>query len=664
MSAGADRAGALARHLARDCLAVVRFHRSGLYSLAVLVGLLAGAGAIAFRLGIDAWSALLAGGAGERLQDEPVTGILAGTGHWYLLAAPVLSGAVIGPLMYWLGRSPQGHGVAGVIRAARRSDGAMPARPAAASVASAALTIGGGGSVGPEGPIAELGAATASVLGHGLRLPARSVRMLAAAGTAAGIASAFNAPLAGAFFAMEVVLLDFTVDAFTFVVLSCVSATVLTHAVLGEAVTMSLPHLDLATEADLGWVAVLGVAGGVVGVAFSRLKYLLGDAAAWVLGRARVPAWARPAVGGVLVGAGLLVLPQSYGESHLVLSQVLEGSYGVGGALGLAALKTVATALTLAVGFTGGVFAPSLFIGGALGAAFGAALLPDHPATTAVFGVLGMCAVFTGSGRAPITAVILIIEMTGQYSLLLPLMLVSVLATFISRFLTRTTIYTEELRRRGEDVEDPLASTLIGRTSAGALMSAPPALLRDTDSLRRAADVLRASGSTVLPVVRVVAGPDSATGVAAPGRSAAAAAAPTREVFLGCVSAVQVAAAVVDAGRGGDAGDEGRGGSETVSSRPRRVGDLPLTVERVSVSDGATHVLAVLSRTRADGVPVVRTAPDGTTELAGWVAQQDMVRRLYRHQRAAYDAARQRTSLGARVQAYLRSRAGSRSGRG
>lgn len=638
-----------------DCLAVLRFHRSGLYSLAVLVGVLSGAGAIAFRLGIDAWSDLLAGGAGERLQIEPVTGVLAGAGHGYLLAAPIVSGAVIGPLMYWLGRSPQGHGVAGVIWSARRSDGTMPGRPALASVVSAALTIGGGGSVGPEGPIAELGASTASVLGHRLHLPRRSVRMLAAAGTAAGIASAFNAPLAGAFFAMEVILLDFTVDAFTFVVLSCVSATVLTHAVLGEAVTMSLPHLDLATEADLGWVAVLGVAGGVVGVGFSRAKYLLSDVATWAFERTHVPAWARPAAGGVLVGALLLIFPQSFGESSLVLDLVLSGGYGVWGALGLALLKVVATALTLGVGFAGGVFAPSLFIGGALGAAFGAVVLPDHPATTAVFGVLGMCAVFTGSGRAPITAVILIIEMTGQYSLLLPLMLVSVLATFISRFLTRTTIYTEELRRRGDDVEDPLASTLIGRTTAGALMSAPPALVRDTDTLARAADVLRASGSTILPVVRVLpqdgAGQAPAPDAGSPARTAQggmstpAGRGPAHEVFLGCVSAMQIAAAAVEAGQG---------------QRPGVVAELPLTAERVAVTDSATHVLAVLSRTRADGVPVVRAGGDGSTELAGWIAQQDMVRRLYRHQRAADDAARERTSLGARVQAYLRTRTASR----
>lgn len=671
------RLGTRAGH---DALALLRYHRSGLYSLAVLVGLLAGAGAIAFRLGIDAWSQVLAGGAGEELQPDPSSGLLAWGGRWYLLAAPVVSGALIGPIMTRLGRTSTGHGVAGVIWSARRSDGAMAPRPAAASVVSAALTIGGGGSVGPEGPIAELGASAASSVGHRLGLPARSVRMLAAAGTAAGIASAFNAPLAGAFFAMEVVLLDFTVDAFAFMVLACVSSTVLTHLVLGQAVTMSLPDLGLAPaaiDASLGWAALLGVLGGMVGVLFSRTRYLAGDAVAWLRAHTRLPLWATPAVGGLAVGAVLMIFPQAYGESSLVLDRLLAGDYGAGVGLGLAGLKIVATALTLAVGFAGGVFAPSLFIGGALGAAFGAFVSPGLDVAPALFGVLGMCAVFTGAGRAPITAVILIIEMTGQYALLLPLMLVSVLATFISRLLTRTSIYTEELRRRGDDVEDPRDQTLVGRACARDLMTSPPAMLRAGDSLARAAAVLHASGSAVLPVIADDAEDDrepSSTGcepdpVASHGPAGVPASPVPRggtPVLLGCVSAVQVAeaslaGAALPAPKEAEVPGPGTASAHTApSARSLRVGDLPLTSERVEASADGTSVLALLTSTGADGLPVVREGLDGSVRLVGWIAQQDMVRRLYRHQRAASDAARQRTSLGARVQAYLRARCGRR----
>ncbi|WP_328705150.1 chloride channel protein [Actinomyces faecalis] len=615
----------LRQRAAGDVLAVLRYHRSGLYTLALLVGLAAGAGAICFRLGIDAWAHLLAGGAGDSTAPGQVgQGLLSGAGRWFLLLAPVVSGLVVGPVMTWLGATTTGHGVAGAIWSARRGDGAMAPLPATASVVAAALTIGGGGSVGPEGPIAELGASTASLADRRLGLPTRSVRMLAAAGTAAGIAAAFNAPLAGAFFAMEVILLDFTVDAFTFVVLACVSATVLSHQVLGEAVTMSLPELDLAGDARLGWVALLGLTGGVVGVAFSRCRYLMADAAAWLWRRTHLPSWARPAAGGLAVGALLMAWPQSYGESSAVLGTVLDGEHGVWALTGLMALKIVATSLTLAVGFAGGVFAPSLFIGACLGAAFGLALVPDHPSAAAVFGVIGMGAVFTGAARAPITAVVLIIEMTSQYSLLTPLMLASVLATFASRFLTRTTIYTEELRRRGEDVEDPLAATLVGRATARRLMSAPPAVLLASDRLGHAARVLHASGSSVLPVV------DDAV---APGAGSLGS-------LLGCVSAVQIAEAL----------------AEPDHSRARTLGELRLTHEQVEEHEEATAVLALLSRSHADGVPVARrphAAGAPAWELVGWIAQQDMVRRLYRHQHAAQEAAASRTSLGARVQHWL-----------
>ena len=450
------------REHCRDVLlGLLRYHRSGLFVLAIGVGLASGAGAVLFRAGIDAWTRLLTGAQDYTASLGPSVGALSALGRWFLVAAPVASGLMIGPLMSWLGSTPTGHGVAGVLWSSRRSDGAMAPGPAAATVVSAALAIGGGGSVGPEGPIAELGASTASLFGRRLGLPRRAMRLLAAAGTAAGIAAAFNAPLAGAFFAMEVVLVDFTVDAFTFVVLACVSSTVLSHHLLGTSLSLSLPTLNLTGDAQLGWVAVLGVLGGLVGVGFSRARYLSADAATAGADLLRLPRWSRPAVGGLLVGGILLAVPEMYGESSAVLGRALDGRYTALALGGLVLAKIVATSVTLASGMPGGVFAPSLF-GGVLGASFGTLVAPDRPQAAAVFGVLGMGAVFSGAARAPITSVVLIIEMTGQYSLLTPLMLAVALSTVTGRFLTRSTIYTEELRRRGMIIKDPQAPTSVG----------------------------------------------------------------------------------------------------------------------------------------------------------------------------------------------------------
>ena len=602
--------------LRQDLLGILRYHRSGLFVLAVLVGLTAGGGAVLFRLGIDAWTSLLTGAQDYTRSLGPSVGLLSPAGTWFVLLAPLVSGLLVGPVMALAGRTPTGHGVGGVIWSARRGDGTMAPLPALASTVSATLTIGGGGSVGPEGPIAELGASAAALFGRRLGLPVRWLRLLAASGTAAGIAAAFNAPLAGAFFALEVVLADFTVDAFAFVVLSCVSATVLSHHLLGTTLSLSLPVLNLGGDTELGWVGLLGVAGGVVGVLFSRCRFLLADAAARLL--ARVPVWLRPGVGGLGVGLFLLLVPEVYGESSAVLDRALDNRYTVLMLVGLTAAKVLATSLTLGVGFVGGVFAPSLFVGGTLGAAFGTAVMPGLPAAPTVFGVIGMGAVFAGAARAPITGVILIIEMTSQYRLLLPLMLAVVLATTTSRFLTRTTIYTEELRRRGEDVDDPVRGTVVGRRTAGDLMQDPPALLTPAMSLRQAANVLRSSGSSVLPLVD----PDEG----GHGR------------LRGCVSAVAVAEAVLS------------------RSPEEPVGDLEVVTDHLDVHDGATAVLGALVRTRADGLPVTRRRDDGSSELVGWVDQEEMVRRLYRHQHAALEAAQTRTSLGARTQTWWRAR--------
>ena len=663
---------AAARRRRGRILGLFRHHRSGLFALAVLVGAGSGGAAVLFRLGIERWTLLLTGAGDYTLSLGPSFGLLSFAGRRFVLIAPVLSGLLIGPLMARLGRTRTGHGVSGVMSSAQHGDGSMAPLPALASTAAATLTIGGGGSVGPEGPIAELGAAVSTLVSRRLGLPVHFLRLLAGAGTAAGIASAFNAPLAGAFFAMEVVLLDFTLDAFAFVVLACVSSTVLSHHLLGTTLSLSLPRLDLAGDAQLGWVALLGVIGGVAGVAFSRCVSVTADLTARAAGRARLPAWLRPALGGALVGLMLLAVPETYGESSAVLNRALDGRYTAAALLGLAAAKAVATSVTLGTGFAGGVFAPSLCIGGMLGAAMGMLAAPDSPTAAAVFGVIGMGAVFSGAARAPITGVVLIIEMTGQYDLLVPLMLAVVLATVTGRFLTRTTIYTETLRRRGQDPEDPMRTTLMGRAVARSLMREPPAVLDEDDPPARAAAEMARTGSTVLPVTRRPDAPHGGaddgprpgaaeTGAAQPAETgdpdgpragnparagdSGGSARPDRDpsdvgdrVLLGCLDAVTLARVVLT-GRAVD-----------------RVGELPLSEHHVLASDGATGVLGALVRDGFSALPVVEARPRGGFALVGWVTREQMVERVYRQQRRAFEEAQVRTSLGARVQQRWRGR--------
>ena len=534
------------RHRGRGrVLGLFRHHRSGLFALAVLVGAGSGGTAVLFRLGIERWTLLLTGAGDYTLSLGPSFGLLSFAGRRFVLIAPVLSGLLIGPLMARLGRTRTGHGVSGVMSSAQHGDGSMAPLPALASTAAATLTIGGGGSVGPEGPIAELGAAVSTLVSRRLGLPVHFLRLLAGAGTAAGIASAFNAPLAGAFFAMEVVLLDFTLDAFAFVVLACVSSTVLSHHLLGTTLSLSLPRLDLAGDAQLGWVALLGVIGGVAGVAFSRCVSVTADLTARAAGWARLPAWLRPALGGALVGLMLLVVPETYGESSAVLNRALDGRYTAAALLGLAAAKAVATSVTLGTGFSGGVFAPSLCIGGMLGAAMGMLAAPDSPTAAAVFGVIGMGAVFSGAAQPAETG----------------------------------------------DPDGPRAGN--------------PA---------RAGD----SGGSARPD-----GAPSDVG---------------DRVLLGCLDAVTLARISL------------------TGRAVERVGELPLSEHHILASDGATGVLGALVRDGFSALPVVEARPHGGFALVGWVTREQMVERVYRQQRRAFEEAQVRTSLGARVQQRWRGR--------
>ncbi|WP_075725394.1 chloride channel protein [Corynebacterium aquilae] len=439
---------------------IVRFRRGGLYLMAVIIGILAGLGAVAFRYGIHSWEYLLTGQQDATLPiaDDPkeafeLTGILAPLGRWGLIIAPVISAVIYAPLMYFFGASECGRGVAGVMYSVRKNYGRVKFTPAATTTAASALTIGGGGNVGPEGPISELGGAIGHAVSTWFHAPRTTARLLTATGVAAGVSAAFNAPLAGAFFAMEVILLDFTSETFVCVVIACVAATMTNKQFVGDSLSFTLHQdLTLARDTDLGWVIVLAVIGGIVGVAFSKIRYLAEDAVDHIW---RGPVWLRPILGSIILGAVLFAVPAAYGEGDAVLNGALRGELALQLVLILFAVKFIATALTVAIGGVGGTFAPSLFIGGMLGAIFGAIVEPSNAYAMAIFGMIGMGAVFTGAARAPMTGVLLIMELTGQFRLLLPLMLAVVIATGIARLLSETTIYTEALARRGVDPVPP-----------------------------------------------------------------------------------------------------------------------------------------------------------------------------------------------------------------
>ena len=422
----------------------------GLVVLALVVGAGAGVGAIAFRYLILGFTRLFTGyadysGQGGRV---PYGGHLS-LGPWFVIVVPVVGGLLYGPLIYRFAREARGHGVPEVMYAVARGGGRIRPQVAIVKSLASALCIGSGGSVGREGPIVQIGSALGSTLGQVIRLPESRLRILVACGAAGGISATFNAPIAGTFFGLEMILRDFEAESFGVVVLSSLVADIIGRAAFGSSPFLHLPSFQIQSGWEYPLYALLGLLAALAGVAFIRVLYGSEDVAdrLW-----QGPEWLRPAAGGLLLGLLLYALPELYGVGYPPLEHAIRGGYAVGFLLLLLGGKMLATSLTIAIGGSGGVFAPSLFMGAMLGAAFGhvaADLLPFGIAPAGAYGLVGMGAVFGAAARAPITAVIIIFELTGDYRIILPLMLAIALATGVSRLLSADTIYTLKLRRRG-----------------------------------------------------------------------------------------------------------------------------------------------------------------------------------------------------------------------
>ncbi|MBI2914107.1 MAG: chloride channel protein [Chloroflexi bacterium] len=469
------------------------------YALAVVVGLGAGAGAIVFRELISAFNSLFFG----RLADG-----LGALGDWRVVLLPAIGGLFVGPLIYFLAREAKGHGVPEVMLAVERQGGRIRPRVAAVKSLASALTIGSGGSVGREGPIVQIASAIASTIGQWARLPDDNVRLLVAAGAAGGISATFNAPIAGVFFALEVILRHFNVRNFSVVVLSSVVAAAIAHARFGDNPAFAVPAYQLESALEFPLYALLGLMAGLAGLLFVWVLYASED----FFDRVALPEWVKPALGGV--GVGLLglwhadVFGVGYGSgpgAHAIPS-ALTGQRALEVLLVLAGLKILATSVTIGSGGSGGVFAPSLFIGAMLGGAFGNVVHQAWPGTTApegAYATVGMAAVFAGAARAPITAILILFEMTRDYSIILPLMTAVVVSTVVAQVLRRDTIYTLKLRRRGIDIGERREESLLAAVPVGRAMSHDFEVVRADLPANDLLEVFSAKGARegALPVV-------------------------------------------------------------------------------------------------------------------------------------------------------------------
>lgn len=412
---------------------------------AVVIGLLGGLGAVLFRLVIQACQALFFGTWSYSL--EYVLGL-----PWYWkLAAPAAGALVVGPIVYYFARETKGHGVPEVMEAVAIRRGIIRPRVMFAKVIASAVCIGSGGSAGREGPIVQIGSSLGSSLGQLLRVGDKRLRTMVACGTAAGIAGTFNAPIAGAIFAMEVILSDFAIAEFSPIVISSVAATALSRHFLGDSPAFVVPQYELVSVFEMIPYVILGFGAAFCALGFIGLLYKTED----VFERMRLPRVLKPVLGGLIVGSIGIYFPHVFGVGYDTITLALKGQLVWHVLLILIVLKVVATSVTLGSGGSGGVFAPSLFIGAGFGGLVGTAahaLFPGITASAGAYALVGMGAVAAGAMHAPMTAILIMFELTGDYRIMLPLMLSCIISVLLTTRLKRDSIYTMKLTRRGVSV--------------------------------------------------------------------------------------------------------------------------------------------------------------------------------------------------------------------
>ncbi|HLF89043.1 MAG TPA: chloride channel protein [Anaerolineales bacterium] len=373
-----------------------------------------------------------------------------------LLLFMAVAGLIVGYMVDRWAKEAKGHGVPEVMEAIALRGGRIRPIVAAIKILASSLTIGAGGSAGREGPIVQVGSALGSTLGQVLHFSNERVRTLVACGAAAGIAATFNAPIAGSIFALEVILGRFTVRYFGTVVISSVVASVIGRIFLGDKPAFTVPAYQLNHLGELLLYTLLGILAAIVAVAFIRLLYRMeGFFDDW-----KISASLKAALGLLLTGLFALILPgrEVLGPGLDFIGEAIADDFTrpLGFLAVLLVLKLIVTCFTLGSGNSGGVFAPTLFMGAVLGGIVGTIahnLWPTLVVHPGAYAIVGMAAVFAGAARGPITAVLIVFEMSNDYRLILPLMLATVISTFLAENVFKESIYTLKLKLKGISIQ-------------------------------------------------------------------------------------------------------------------------------------------------------------------------------------------------------------------
>ena len=462
--------------------------------LATLVGLAGGFGAIGFRYLIEFIQSVAYGSGGSLLELAPQT-------PWYLrIWIPALGGLVVGPLVYFLAREAKGHGVPEVMEAVALRSGIIRKRIVIIKSLASAISIGTGGSVGREGPIVQIGSAIGSAMGQLLRVSEDRIRTLVGCGAAAGIAATFNAPVAGSMFALEIILGDFGLATFSPIVISSVVSTAVSRHFLGDFPAFIVPAYELISAWELPLYVILGFFCALVATAFTKLLYRSED----LFDHLKFPGYLKALLGGLMLGILGLRFPHILGVGYGAIDMALMQEFVWWFLLLLVGLKILATSITIGSGGSGGIFAPSLFMGAMAGGFFGTLvhhLFPTVTASSGAYSIVGMGAVVSGTTHGPLSAILILFEMTGDYKIILPLMIACIMSSLASGQILTDSIYTLKLARRGVNIRAGKEVNVLRSISVGEVMNPEVETIPEKVTLGRLAQKVSKSKYKSFPVV-------------------------------------------------------------------------------------------------------------------------------------------------------------------
>lgn len=445
--------------------------------LASIIGIVGGFGAVGIKSAIHIISDLSFFG-GENLIES-----VKQTSWYWVILIPAIGGMIVGPLVHFFAPETRGHGIPEVMQAVLTKGGIIRPRVAVIKAIASSVTIGTGGSVGKEGPIVQIGSSIGSMIGQFLRVPSSRLKVLVGCGAAAGIAGAFNAPVAGALFAIEIILLDFAVSSFSPIVISSVIATVISHSFEGNFAAFNVTNFQWVSAWEVLFYIILGALSGLVSFIFIKVLYFTEDF--WDE-KIKIKPYIKPVIGGAIVGLIALIFPEIIGVGYDAINAAINGNElvynGYGNeqlatmnneflndslwymALILVFVKMFASSITLSSGLSGGVFAPSLFVGAMLGAFFGYCVnlfFPEYSAHPGAYSLVAMGGLVAGTTRAPITAILIVFELTKENAIILPLMLTCIGSVVISTKLSRESIYTLKLLQKNINYKDRAETNIL-----------------------------------------------------------------------------------------------------------------------------------------------------------------------------------------------------------